>query len=59
MELAFLAIFKEEARQLRKVTGLQTRIVTQPLHESSIAAMKLRGGNPVNVESRGPLTGML
>ncbi len=59
MQQALLDVFKEEARQLRKVTGFEARVVTQPLHEASIAAMKLRGGNPVGVEANGPLTGIL
>lgn len=58
MQQTLLDIFKEEARQRRKIPGFSARIVTQPLHEASIAAMRLRGGNPISVEANGPLTGM-
>lgn len=57
MQQALLDVFREETRQLSHVSGLEARLFIQPLHEASIDAMKLRGGNPVGVEANGPLTG--
>ena len=57
MQQALLDVFKEETRHLSHLSGFEARIVTQPLHEASIDAMKLRGGNPVGGEANGPLTG--
>lgn len=38
--------------------GISSNVVTQPLWEGAIRAMKKRGGNPVAIEADGPLTGI-
>ncbi|KZZ92812.1 FAD binding domain protein [Moelleriella libera RCEF 2490] len=39
--------------------GISSNVVTQPLWEGAIRAMKKRGGNPVAIEADGPLTVVL
>lgn len=57
LEDQLLEIFRNESRSVQGVEGFSATSVTQPFFEGSVAAMKVRGGNPVSVEAGGPFTG--
>ncbi|KAH7033997.1 hypothetical protein B0J12DRAFT_582453, partial [Macrophomina phaseolina] len=56
LEDQLLEIFRNESRSVQGVDGFSAITVTQPFFEGSVAAMKVRGGNPVSVQADGPFT---
>lgn len=57
MQIDLVEMFKQRVKALHAIDGFSANLVVQSLHKNAIAAMKLRGGNPVSVEADGPLTG--